>query len=117
MAHAIIAALRAEIIPEIKGQRVSHGRSRRGGPAVRRIPPHNTTPRLPHAGQRGDPGKWGAADPRVAYRDADGTYFLTWDNCTKNCYPHRTTWRAGRTQPRAIFCNLLRTRARASLML
>ena len=105
MAHAIVAALRAKIITEIKGQPVSHGKSRKGGPAVRRTPPHN--PALPHTGQRGDPGKWGAADPRVAYRDADGTYFLTWDNCTKNCYPHRTTWRAGRenpVQPFAIFC-------------
>jgi hypothetical protein len=35
--------------------------------------------------------QWGAVDPRVAYRAADGTYYLTWDNCTANCYPHRTT--------------------------
>ena len=35
--------------------------------------------------------RWGAADPRCAYRKADRTYYLTWDNCTRNCYPHRTT--------------------------
>ena len=39
----------------------------------------------------GDKGLWGAADPRCAYREADKTYYLTWDNCTRNCYPHRTT--------------------------
>lgn len=26
--------------------------------------------------------RWGAADPRLAYRPADRTYYLTWDNCT-----------------------------------
>jgi predicted GH43/DUF377 family glycosyl hydrolase len=35
--------------------------------------------------------EWGAADPRLAYRASDGTYFLAWDNCTRNCYPHRMT--------------------------
>ncbi len=45
------------------------------------------TPPPPHgSGQR-----WGAADPRCAYREADKTYYLTWDNCTRNCYPHRST--------------------------
>lgn len=34
---------------------------------------------------------WGAADPRIAYRKADSTYYLTWDNCTQNCYPTRST--------------------------
>jgi predicted GH43/DUF377 family glycosyl hydrolase len=35
--------------------------------------------------------RWGAADPRIAYRAADKTYYLAWDNCTQNCYPHRNT--------------------------
>ena len=40
---------------------------------------------------RANVSKWGAADPRIAYRPANGLYYLTWDNCTQNCYPHRTT--------------------------
>lgn len=40
----------------------------------------------------GNVSRWGAADPRIAYRSADQTYYLTWDNCTQNCYPHRTTY-------------------------
>ena len=32
---------------------------------------------------------WGAADPRLAFHN--GTYFMTWDNCTQNCYPVRIT--------------------------
>eukprot|EP00756_Hemistasia_phaeocysticola_P046496 Hpha_TRINITY_DN20280_c0_g1::TRINITY_DN20280_c0_g1_i1::g.168285::m.168285 len=35
--------------------------------------------------------RWGAADPRCAYNARDGVYYLTWDNCTENCYPTRTT--------------------------
>jgi len=35
--------------------------------------------------------RWGAADPRMTYRAKDGTYFLTWDNCTQNCEPQRFT--------------------------
>lgn len=34
---------------------------------------------------------WGAADPRIALHAGTGEYHLTWDNCTSNCYPHRTT--------------------------
>jgi predicted GH43/DUF377 family glycosyl hydrolase len=33
---------------------------------------------------------WGAVDPRMAFHNGSGTYFLTWDNCTKNCV-HRQT--------------------------
>ena len=36
----------------------------------------------PHGGST---ALWGAADPRCAHRN--GTYYLTWDNCTMNCYP------------------------------
>ena len=43
-------------------------------------PPHSNT------------SKWGAADPRIVYREKDETYYLTWDNCTQNCYPHRITY-------------------------
>ena len=35
--------------------------------------------------------KWGAADPRLTFRPHDGQYYLTWDNCTTNCYPTRQT--------------------------
>ena len=42
----------------------------------------------PHGGSS---GLWGAADPRVATNPSTGLYYLTWDNCTQNCYPHRTT--------------------------
>lgn len=38
---------------------------------------------------RANTSRWGAADPRIAH--LDGTYYLTWDNCTQNCYPHRST--------------------------
>jgi hypothetical protein len=43
-------------------------------------PPHGGTAAL-----------WGAADPRMALNPTTSEYFLTWDNCTTNCYPHRTT--------------------------
>ena len=36
-------------------------------------------------------GLWGLADPRISLRASTGEYFLTFDNCTENCYPHRTT--------------------------
>eukprot|EP00797_Seminavis_robusta_P029057 Sro579_g169940.1 Glycosidase (211) ;mRNA; f:7229-7861 len=35
---------------------------------------------------------WGAADPRITYRPKTQQYYLTWDNCTKNCWPHRVTY-------------------------
>jgi predicted GH43/DUF377 family glycosyl hydrolase len=41
----------------------------------------------PHGGTA---GLWGFADPRIALRASTGEYFLTFDNCTQNCYPHRT---------------------------
>jgi predicted GH43/DUF377 family glycosyl hydrolase len=44
--------------------------------------------------------QWGAADPRIAYRPAARTYYLTWDNCTQNCYPHRTTLLSTTADPR-----------------
>jgi len=43
-------------------------------------PPHGGTTAL-----------WGAADPRISHSSNTGMYYLTWDNCTENCYPHRTT--------------------------
>ena len=53
------------------------------------------TPPPPHGGEQ----RWGAADPRCAYRAADKTYYLTWDNCTRNCYPHRSTLLSTTTDP------------------
>mgnify|MGYP005844438395 CR=1 FL=1 len=35
---------------------------------------------------------WGAADPRITYRAYNQQYYLTWDNCTKNCWPQRVTY-------------------------
>lgn len=37
---------------------------------------------------RSDHAVWGAVDPRMAYHN--GTYYMTWDNCTLNC-AHRQT--------------------------
>lgn len=42
----------------------------------------------PHGGSK---GLWGLADPRISLRASTGEYFLTFDNCTENCYPRRTT--------------------------
>lgn len=35
---------------------------------------------------------WGAVDPRMTYRPYNQQYYLTWDNCTKNCWPQRKTY-------------------------
>lgn len=40
---------------------------------------------------RATTARWGAADPRIAYRALTSTYYLAWDNCTRNCFPTRTT--------------------------
>ena len=37
-------------------------------------------------------GQWGAVDPRITYRPDNQMYYLTWDNCTKNCWPQRITY-------------------------
>ena len=37
---------------------------------------------------RSEHAAWGAVDPRMAQHN--GTYYLTWDNCTRNC-AHRQT--------------------------
>lgn len=34
---------------------------------------------------------WGAADPRITYRPFNQQYYLTWDNCTRHCWPKRVT--------------------------
>ena len=49
---------------------------------------------------RSNVSQWGAADPRIAYRPANSRYYLTWDNCTQNCYPHRTTLLSSTADPR-----------------
>lgn len=41
----------------------------------------------PHGGSA---GLWGFADPRMARHPSTGEYALTFDNCTQNCFPHRT---------------------------
>jgi predicted GH43/DUF377 family glycosyl hydrolase len=50
----------------------------------------------PHGG---DAALWGAADPRMAVHPVTGEYYLTWDNCTLNCYPHRTTMLSTTSNP------------------
>lgn len=42
---------------------------------------------------------WGAADPRIAFRPSNQQYYLTWDNCTQNCYPQRETLLSTTTDP------------------
>lgn len=60
-------------------------------PAASFVSPANVSwlgaPAPPHGGAV---GLWGFADPRVAYRAATKEYFFTYDNCTQNCFPHRT---------------------------
>ena len=43
--------------------------------------------------------RWGFADPRMAFRTATGEWHLTFDNCTQNCYPTRTTLLATSRDP------------------
>lgn len=43
--------------------------------------------------------EWGAADPRLTYRPKTETYYLTWDNCTRNCEPERSTLLSTTTNP------------------
>jgi len=43
--------------------------------------------------------RWGFADPRAAFRAATGEVYLTFDNCTQNCYPTRTTMLATSRDP------------------
>jgi predicted GH43/DUF377 family glycosyl hydrolase len=50
----------------------------------------------PHGGNA---SLWGAADPRVAVHPATGEYYVTWDNCTQNCYPQRTTMLSTTSDP------------------
>jgi predicted GH43/DUF377 family glycosyl hydrolase len=33
---------------------------------------------------------WGVIDPRIAYRPTTKKFYLTWDNCTKNCVSRQT---------------------------
>mmetsp|Transcript_22140 Transcript_22140/g.33465 ORF Transcript_22140/g.33465 Transcript_22140/m.33465 type:complete len:403 (-) Transcript_22140:93-1301(-) len=51
------------------------------------------------AGAPDSKGGWGAADPRIVYRPANQLYYLTWDNCTQNCWPQRITYLSTTTNP------------------
>ena len=62
-----------------------------GAPTVEHVGYERVTWAGHTAPPRANVSEWGAADPRIAYRPANGLYYLTWDNCTQNCYPHRTT--------------------------
>jgi predicted GH43/DUF377 family glycosyl hydrolase len=42
---------------------------------------------------------WGAVDPRIVYRPKTQQYYLTWDNCTKNCWPQRITYLSTTSNP------------------
>ena len=48
---------------------------------------------------RANASRWGFADPRAAFRAATGEVYLTFDNCTQNCYPTRTTMLATSRDP------------------
>jgi len=43
--------------------------------------------------------EWGFVDPRITYRKQQHTYYLTYDNCTKNCWPQRVTYLSTTTNP------------------
>lgn len=43
--------------------------------------------------------EWGAVDPRIVYRPKTQQYYLTWDNCTKNCWPQRITYLSTTSNP------------------
>jgi predicted GH43/DUF377 family glycosyl hydrolase len=43
--------------------------------------------------------KWGFADPRAVYRNSNDLLYVTFDNCTQNCYPTRTTMLATSSDP------------------
>lgn len=49
----------------------------------------------PHA----NASRWGFADPRAVFRVATGEVYVTFDNCTQNCYPTRTTMLATSRNP------------------
>jgi predicted GH43/DUF377 family glycosyl hydrolase len=40
---------------------------------------------------------WGVIDPRIALDPLTGTYYLTWDNCTRNCVKRQTMLSTTRT--------------------
>ena len=44
--------------------------------------------------QQGPQGKeaWGYVDPRMTYRPETRQYYLSYDNCTANCWPQRITY-------------------------
>ncbi len=46
---------------------------------------------VPAAPPHANASRWGFADPRMSFRASTGEWFLTYDNCTANCYPTRTT--------------------------
>ena len=48
---------------------------------------------------RANASRWGFADPRAAFRAATGEVYVTWDNCTQNCFPTRTTMLATSADP------------------
>jgi predicted GH43/DUF377 family glycosyl hydrolase len=61
-----------------------------------------TQSRVTWAGAKDGPqGKevWGAVDPRIVYRPKTQQYYLTWDNCTKNCWPQRITYLSTTSNP------------------
>ena len=57
-----------------------------------------TAPTTSGSGKGGGPNSshigemWGAVDPRVTYRPYNKLYYVTWDNCTKHCWPQRITY-------------------------
>ena len=48
---------------------------------------------------RANSSRWGFADPRATFRAASGEVYATFDNCTQNCFPTRTTMLATSRDP------------------
>ena len=72
----------------------------RGGPiSAERV----TAANISWAGARSPPpansSRWGFADPRLTFRASSSEWYLTFDNCTQNCYPTRTTMLATSPDP------------------
>ena len=65
--------------------------ARRGPLSAERVTAANVTWAGAPAPPAANASRWGFADPRLAFRAATGEWHLTYDNCTQNCFPTRTT--------------------------
>ena len=72
----------------------------RGGPlSAERVTAANVSWMGAAAPPAANASRWGFADPRLSFRPSTGEWFLTFDNCTQNCFPTRTTMLATSRDP------------------